>query len=114
VLWHGHRGVSGRELSSRVSQVQADGDGMSDESTDISHRIDTLDELELSVHHVIRTNPMRSTKEYESHAGNADEIKIPEKLVEVTKTRTGVDIRIEDIHCGADIQIIQADTVQSE
>jgi hypothetical protein len=72
-----------------------------------SRRIHTLDELELSVHHTITEPPRRSYEEYEIHAGTADVIEIPESLVEAAKTVTGVDIRSEEIRCGAEIKIVE-------
>ena len=79
---------------------------MSEQSESEADRIDTLDELELSVHHVINSDPLLHPEEYEIHAGFADEIVIPKSLVEKAKTVTGVDIRNERVRCGADIRVV--------
>jgi len=70
-------------------------------------RIDTLDELELTIHHTVAENPLRSYEEYEVQAGTADALRIPESLVETANTVTGVDIRNEDVRCGAQIEVIE-------
>jgi len=70
-------------------------------------RIDTLGELELSVHYTIGQNPQRSYEEYEIHAGTADVLQIPKPLVETAYTVTGVDIRDERVRCGAEIQVVE-------
>jgi len=72
----------------------------------MSERFETLDELELSVHHTITTDPVRYQEEYEIHAGFADVIEVPVSLVEAAKTATGVDIRTERVRCGAEIRVI--------
>jgi hypothetical protein len=78
----------------------------SDRSGDGTERIDSLDELELSVHYVIGDHPLETMEEYEIHAGHADEIAVPKSLVERAKTVTGVDIRREEVRCAADIRVI--------
>jgi hypothetical protein len=75
-----------------------------EESTE---RIDTPDELELSVHHTIAENPLRSDEMYEIHAGTADVLRIPKSLVETAYTVTGVDIRDKRVCCGAKIKVVQ-------
>lgn len=82
---------------------------MSEQFKDGTKRIDTVEELELSVHHTIGENALRSDEEYEIHAGTADVLRIPESLVETTYTVTGVDIRNERIRCGADIRVVEDD-----
>ena len=80
---------------------------MSDQYEGDTDRITTLDELELSIHFIISDDPIRSIEEYEIHAGMADVIEIPERLVETTKTVTGVDIRSQEVRCGAEIRIVE-------
>jgi hypothetical protein len=70
-------------------------------------RVDTLDELELSVHHTIGKNPLHSYEEVEVQAGAADVLKIPESLIETAYTVTGVDIRDENVRCGAEIEVVE-------
>lgn len=81
-------------------------DGGTAESESGVDRVDTLDELELSVHYVIGDHPAETIEEYEVHAGFADEIVVPKSLVERAKTVTGVDIRTEDVRCAADIRVV--------
>lgn len=71
-----------------------------------TERVDTVDELELSVHHVINAEPLPHTEEYEIHAGFADELVVSKSLVERVKTVTGVDIRSEDVRCSAEIRVV--------
>lgn len=71
-----------------------------------TERVDSVDELEISVHHVVHSGPLRHTEEYEIHAGFADELVVPKSLVEQVKTVTGVDIRTEDVRCSADIRVV--------
>lgn len=73
----------------------------------MSERTDTLDEVELSVHHVVSDDPLMATQEYEIHAGTADVIEIPRELAETVKTVTGVDIQTENIRCGAEIRVVE-------
>jgi hypothetical protein len=71
-------------------------------------RIETLDEVELSVHHTVTDRP-RHSETYELHAGFADVVEVPEQLVERVKTVTGVDIRTERVQCGAEIRVISVE-----
>jgi hypothetical protein len=75
------------------------------DATDVE-RVDTLDEVELSVHHQIRYNTMVSSKEYEIHAGHADVIEIPRKLAETVKEVTGVDLTTRSVRCAAEIRVV--------
>jgi len=77
------------------------------QAEEATERIDTLEEMELSVHHTIGENPLRSDEEYEIHAGTADVLQIPKSLVETAHTVTGVDIRDERVLCGAEIQVVE-------
>lgn len=80
---------------------------MTDSQEENSTRVEMLDELELSVHHTIASDPLRTREEYEIHAGFASVVEIPEELVEQAKTVTGVDIREERVRCGAEIRAVE-------
>ena len=79
---------------------------MSDQSEAAVERVDTVDQLEISVNHVVNSDPLLHTEEYEVHAGFADELVVPKSLVEEAKTVTGVDIRSDDVQCGAEITVV--------
>ena len=79
---------------------------MSDKDESEVDRVDTVDELEISVNHVVNSDPLLHTEEYEIHAGFADELVVPESLVEQAKTVTGVDIRSDDVRCSAEIRVV--------
>jgi len=69
-------------------------------------RVDTLDELEVSVHHTVATRHRTHRWEYEVHAGTADVIEVPTALAEMAKTVVGVDLQRDDIRCAAEIRVI--------
>ena len=69
-------------------------------------RVERVEELELSVHHCVKEEPIMTTEEYEIHAGFADVLEVPESLVHAVKTQTGVDIRTSAVRCGAEIKVV--------
>jgi len=75
---------------------------MSDGTT---RRVHEMEELEISVHHTVNQY-VGHTEEYELHAGFADVVEIPKRLVEDAKTATGVDLRDDEVQCGAEIRVI--------
>jgi hypothetical protein len=78
----------------------------SEQSESEVERVDTLDEVELSVHHRIGHHTMVSSKEYEIHAGHADVIEIPRRLAETVKEVTGVDLTVRSVRCAAEIRVV--------
>jgi len=72
----------------------------------MTERVDRLEEIELSVHHIVQEDPIMAMTEYEIHAGTADVVEIPKPLAATVKTVTGVDIESEEIHCGAEIRVV--------
>ena len=80
-------------------------DGGEEVEAEVEH-VDTVGELEISVNHVVNSDPLLHTEEYEVHAGLADELVVPKSLVEEAKTVTGVDIRNDEVRCSAEITVI--------
>lgn len=70
-------------------------------------RVERVDELEISVHHRIRGPDSAGRPEYEIHPGFADVLEVPKRLVEAVKTQTGVDIRTDEVRCGAEIRVVE-------
>ena len=75
-------------------------------SGNATERVDTLDELEVSVHHRVKTECRTHEWDYEIHAGTADVIEVPKALAEMAKTVVGVDLQSDNIRCGAEIRVI--------
>ena len=69
-------------------------------------RLDTADDLEISVHHNVRLQHRRHYEEYEIHAGHADVLEVPFALAELAETVTGVDIESDKVRCAAEIRVI--------
>lgn len=82
---------------------------MTDTPKTTTERVDTVDELEMSVHHIMHAgrNSLYDSKEYEVHAGFADELVVPLPLAKRIKSELGLDLCYDDFRCGAEVRVIE-------
>jgi hypothetical protein len=89
---------------------------VSEQSKTTTERIDTVDDLEVTVHYVMHA-PSKSiydSKEYEIYAGFADEIVVPLSLAKRIKSEVGLDLRHDDFRCAAEVRVVDEESSDSQ